>query len=184
LKEARDRARSLGLSNAEYVVEDARKMSFIDGQFDGVRVDRTLQHVADPALVIMEMARVARKGGRVVCAEPDWGSFFIDDDDVRCVAAVSDIWTGSIRNRKIGRQLPRFMTAAGLTQIQTSGYLLATYGLKDVNLVFDVKKTAEFLAQSNPASGVASWYEKLELRDSRSPVFAGVTIIVAAGVRG
>jgi len=112
--EARKRAQALGLANVDYVIGDARTMSFEDEAFDGVRADRVLQHVENPERVVKEMARVVRKGGRVVCAEPDWGSFFIEDGDAGCVEAVSREWTGSIRNRFIGRRLPGLLQSAGL----------------------------------------------------------------------
>jgi ubiquinone/menaquinone biosynthesis C-methylase UbiE len=139
LKEARRRAQARGLRTVNYVLEDARAMSFRDEKFDGARADRVLQHVEEPDLVIEEMARIVRKGGRVVCAEPDWGTFFIDDDDAGCGEAVFEEWTRSIRNPGIGRKLPRLMKAAGLTNIEISGYLLATYGLRDVKRRYRVE---------------------------------------------
>ena len=149
LGDARHRAQDLGIANADYVLAPAGLPCFKDSQFDGARVDRTLQHLERPELVIEEMARVVRKGGRVVCAEPDWGSFFIDDDDANAVQEVCREWMKSIRNPSIGRELPRLMKSAGLTDIKTSGYLLATYGLRDVNLIYDVRKTSELLSEKN-----------------------------------
>jgi hypothetical protein len=52
------------------------------------------------------MTRVVRKGGTVVCAEPDWGSFFIDDNDAAAVREICREWTTSFRNPFIGRELP------------------------------------------------------------------------------
>lgn len=181
LQEARRRAQARGLRNVNYVLEDARTMSFRDEEFDGARADRVLQHVEDPDLVIGEMARTVRKGGRVVCAEPDWGSFFIDDDDAGCVQAVFEEWTRCIRNRHIGRKLPRLMEAVGLAKIETAGFLLATYGLRDVDFVFDVEKTCEILSKKHRSDRFMTWYRNLAVRDRATPVFAGVTIVVAAG---
>lgn len=184
LEEARHRSQTLRLTNAQYVHEDAQSMSFEDNRFDGARVDRVLQHVEDPNRVLKEMARVVRKGGRVVCAEPDWGSFLLDDGDARCVKAVSDEWTASIRNPYIGRELPRMMKLAGLTNVETGGHLLATYGLREVNLVFDLKKTCELLSEKIHSSDFFAWYQDLAFRDSRLPIFAGVTIVIAVGLKG
>ena len=181
LKAARDRAQGLGIANADYVLADALLPCFKDGQFDGARVDRTLQHLDRPELVIQGMARTVRAGGRVVCAEPDWGSFFVDDDNADCVQEVCRGWMKSIRNPLIGRELPRLLKSAGLTDIKTSGFLLATYGLRDVNLVFDLQKTSEILSEKKGSDSFNNWYKKLELRDMQSPVFAGVTIVIAAG---
>jgi ubiquinone/menaquinone biosynthesis C-methylase UbiE len=53
----RSHGRALGLE-VEFVVADAPAMPFNDDDFDGARVERALQHMADPAAVVSEMARV------------------------------------------------------------------------------------------------------------------------------
>jgi ubiquinone/menaquinone biosynthesis C-methylase UbiE len=183
LKEAQHRADGPSYINVEYVLADARLQCFKDGQFDGARADRTLQHLERPERVIAEMARAVREGGRVVCAEPDWGSFFVDDDDTDTVREVCRAWVQSIKNPFIGRELPRLMKAAGLTNIKTSGYLLATYGLPDVDLIYDVRKTCELLSEKEGSGKFNHWYGKLASRDAQSPVFAGVTIVIAVGLK-
>jgi len=65
------------------------------------------------------------------------------------MTAVHSQWMGSIRHSFMGRELPRLMTSAGMTNIQTSGYLLATHGLPEVNLIYDLEQTA--LSQCHPA---------------------------------
>jgi len=134
-------------------------------------------------LVIEATVRVVRKEGRVVCAEPDWGSFFIDDTDASAVREICREWTMSFRNPFIGRELPRLMASAGLANIRTSGRLLATYGLRDVDLIYDVQKTSGILSEEHRSDRFNRWYQKLASRDLQSPVFAGVTIVVAAGLK-
>lgn len=183
LRDARQRAQISGLANADYVLADARLDCFKDAEFDGARVDRTLQHLESPGGVIEAMARVTRAGGRVVCAEPDWGSFFIDDDDAGAAQEVCRAFTASIKNPFIGRELPRLMTSAGLTNIEAGGYLLATYGLPEVNPIYDVRRTSEILSDKTRDDRFNHWYQTLTSRDAQSPVFAGVTIVIAAGLK-
>ncbi len=183
LRDARERTQNLGITNADYVVADALQTCFKDGEADGARVDRTLQHLVHPELAIKEMARIVRKGGRIVCAEPDWGSFFIDDDDADYFEPVYHQWTKSVRNPYVGRELPRLMKSAGLADIETSGYLLTTYGLHEVDMVFDLKKTSEILSEKTQSDDFRNWYRKLMLRDAQVPVFAAVTIVIAAGLK-
>jgi ubiquinone/menaquinone biosynthesis C-methylase UbiE len=183
LGDARRRAQDLGIANADYVLADAGLHCFSDGQFDGARVDRTLQHLERPGRIIEEITRVVRKGGRVVCAEPDWGSFFIDDNDAAAVREICREWTTSFRNPFIGGELPRLMASAGLANIRTSGCLLATYGLQGVNLIYDVRKTSGILSEKHRSDSFNHWYQKLASRDPQSPVFAGVTIVIAAGLK-
>jgi SAM-dependent methyltransferase len=64
LAHARERAAAFG--NVELVEADATALPFADGSFDLVATIRTLHHVPRPELVIAELARVTRQGGRVL----------------------------------------------------------------------------------------------------------------------
>lgn len=61
---ARERAPAFG--NVELVEADATALPFPPESFDLVATIRTLHHVARPELVLAELARVARPGGRVL----------------------------------------------------------------------------------------------------------------------
>ena len=61
----------------QFVVADGADLPFADGSLDAVRIDRSLQHIAEPGRVVREMARVARHGALVLCSEPDWGTFLL-----------------------------------------------------------------------------------------------------------
>ena len=169
--------------NVSYVQEDAHDMSFGNNWFDGARTDRVLQHVENPSRVIEEMARVVRPGGRVVCAEPDWGSFMIDDEDLEAVETVAAAWTSRLRNKYIGRQLGRLMKAAGVANIAISGKLLVTSGITAGNIVFDIEKTCHEVGIKKRTKRYIDWYRKIEERDKNIPVLSGVTIIVASGTK-
>src|SRR3954452_11825858 len=56
----------------------AEELPFEDGSFDGVRTERTLQHVDDLGAAVGEMWRVAKPGARIVAFEPDWDTLFFD----------------------------------------------------------------------------------------------------------
>lgn len=52
-------------ANVSFVEADATKLPFPDASFDLVCCRRTLHHVARPELVLVELARTVRPGGRV-----------------------------------------------------------------------------------------------------------------------
>src|SRR3954469_14800857 len=56
-----------------FVRGGVHELPFAPGALGGVRTDRVLQHVADPAGALHELARVLRPDGLVVLAEPDQG---------------------------------------------------------------------------------------------------------------
>lgn len=53
------------------VVADAEQLPFRDGAFDAVVCDDTVEHLPDDAQGLAELARVTRRGGRVVVATPN-----------------------------------------------------------------------------------------------------------------
>jgi ubiquinone/menaquinone biosynthesis C-methylase UbiE/GNAT superfamily N-acetyltransferase len=87
----------------EFVVADAHRLPFADREFAAARVERTLQHVANPAGVVAEMARVVRPGGRVVAHEPDWDTLVISSGDRQTTRAILDELRATSRNPAVGR---------------------------------------------------------------------------------
>jgi SAM-dependent methyltransferase len=59
-------ARRRAPANAQFVEADATSLPFEDAAFDLAGTLRTLHHVRRPELVVAELARVARPGGRVL----------------------------------------------------------------------------------------------------------------------
>ena len=56
---------------ASFAAADACALPFADATFDSSFCVALLQHIADVALAVREIARVTRAGGRVVAVEPD-----------------------------------------------------------------------------------------------------------------
>jgi len=59
---------------------DAARLPFITGAFAGSRIERVLQHVADPCAVLDEVIRVTRPGGFVAIFEPDYTTFRVTSE--------------------------------------------------------------------------------------------------------
>ena len=59
-------ARERAPENATFVEADATQLPFADGEFDLAGTLRTLHHVPRPELVVVELVRVTRLGGRVL----------------------------------------------------------------------------------------------------------------------
>jgi len=63
------RERARGVGNVELVEGDATALPFPDASFDLAATMRTLHHIARPELVIAELTRVTRLGGRVLVVD-------------------------------------------------------------------------------------------------------------------
>lgn len=115
---------------------DIASLPFPDGSFDGVRVDRVVQHVADPGAALVEMVRVLRPGGRVVIADPDQESLTISVPGVprgitdRLKELRRDI---GYRNGRFVTQVPEVLRGLGLTDICVEAFPLL---LTDADVAF------------------------------------------------
>jgi len=93
---------------------DAHALPVNDGSVDRARADRVLQHLEDPCQALAELRRVLRAGGIVGLCEPDWDTLVIDDASPELGQALAGFIGTRVRNRAIGRQLPRLCTSVGL----------------------------------------------------------------------
>lgn len=90
-----------------FEVADVQALPFPDGTFDVYRADVQLEHLPDPMRALTEMARVTRPGGRIAVFDIDWGTLIIDHADKETTRTIILSYSDSVRNRWIGRQLPR-----------------------------------------------------------------------------
>jgi SAM-dependent methyltransferase len=66
---ARARERAEDVQNVEFVEGDGEHLPFDDSSFDLAGTIRTLHHVQRPELVLSELARVTRLGGRILVVD-------------------------------------------------------------------------------------------------------------------
>jgi acyl-CoA synthetase (AMP-forming)/AMP-acid ligase II/ubiquinone/menaquinone biosynthesis C-methylase UbiE len=172
---AEARARTASRATVEYVACDAHALAFSDGEFDAAREERMLQHVADPAAVIAEMARVVRPGGRVVAMEPDWYTLVFSGDDTATAQAIATEIARHIRNPAAGRSLLAWLTEAGLTVTQLEASAVAIRNYEAIRRLLLVDETVDRL---NSATADA-WREQLRHHDKRGTLIATMTGFIA-----
>lgn len=113
---ARTLQQSAGVSAAvASVVAAAESSPFQDAAFDAAFAARLLLHVSDPSIVLGELARATRAGGRVVLMDWDFETLAVDHPDRvttrRIIAWRTDHHSG---DNWSGRRLYRRMREAGL----------------------------------------------------------------------
>jgi SAM-dependent methyltransferase len=162
----------------ELVNADIQQLPFPNGSLHSCQVDRTLQHVERPVSVLEEMFRTVRSGGVVVCAEPDWGTFTIDDEDRAMVRELAAFWEGSFRHSWIGRQLSNGLREAGFRDIQVQGALLLAPSFEASDQVFDLVQTTVRLAETTRKDEPLQWLAQARERDGIRPVWSSVTLFL------
>lgn len=92
----------------EFVEGDVMKLDqlFESNSFDGVVIDRVLQHLIHPDEALHQVMRVLKDGGILVCVEPDWKTLqFLsgcEKDSIELDPKVSNWYAQNIRNPRIG----------------------------------------------------------------------------------
>jgi SAM-dependent methyltransferase len=106
-----------------YVRADAHALPVADSSFDLAYARYLLEHVTDPAVVLAEMRRVLRPGGRVAVMENDVTLVRFDPP----CPAFESVWSSFAAvqhelggDALIGRRLYRLLHQAGFTAIELS----------------------------------------------------------------
>ena len=137
LDRARLRSRA-GDQRVEFVVGDAHRLTFGDGTFDAARTERTLQHLADPARAVRELARVTRAGGVVMASEPDCGTLALSGAPRELVRVLLAAAEQRIRNCWVGRELAGLFLDAGLVETNVLAEVLVVRDLDTMRAVIDL----------------------------------------------
>lgn len=116
---------------AEFVQGDAYKLPYPDNSADVVMCQTLLMHLAEPEKALAEMVRVCKKGGRVVCMEPDhvahwctWqkSPFELSFEDFILMAKINYYLVLAKKqagkgDNSIGSRVPQLLMQAGLGEI-------------------------------------------------------------------
>ena len=126
-----------------WVQADARRLPFAPESFDRCRVDRTLQHIAQPEAAIREMARVLKPGGILLAYDNDWGTFTINAKPENVTQIIEGLWQDSITNRWIGRNLKRLFVDAGLNEVRIEPSVSVMTEFETADQVYNIIQTMD-----------------------------------------
>jgi SAM-dependent methyltransferase/GNAT superfamily N-acetyltransferase len=162
---------------AEFVVADAHALPFADGEFAAARVERTLQHVADPAGAIAQMARVVRPGGRVVAVEPDWDTLVISSADHQTTRAILGELRASGRNPAVGRAVAGYVADAGIAVNTVDAVALVVRDAAAARAFFQLDGAVERVG----TDVARRWLDDLGEQSARAAFCAALTLFRVVG---
>ena len=111
-------------ANVEFVDGYAGALPFEAESVDVLRSERVLQHVADPAGAVQDMARVLRPGGRIALIDTDWSTAIVHPADPAVLQRMVDYFLADSANPYSGRRLRGLLAGAGL---EITGETAATW---------------------------------------------------------
>jgi SAM-dependent methyltransferase len=167
-----------------FEVADAAELPFGSGEFDAVRSERVIMHVADPAKAIAEMLRVTKPGGRVVVSDPDHDMWAPDLADRELTRTLMHWWVDHIRHPWMGRQLPGLLREAGAAEVSTTILPIVLTSLAAADAIIGIGRIAETAIKEGvaPAERVSAWQEELIRRDAEGRFLVCGAIVVASGL--
>ena len=181
IAEARRRTAGLG-PQVSLRTGDAAELPYPDQAFDACRAATVLQHVPDPARVIREMARVTRPGGRVGVLEFDQETAFVDHPDSETTQIILDTFADAMVQGRMGRQLPRLLRVAGLTDVTVTSEV--NFGSPQFFRAVLGDHVARLPDQGILTGQRASqWWAELDAWAQAGDFLGGAVVFVAVGSR-
>ena len=179
------RQRHGGVEGLSFEVANAAALPFDDASFDACRIDRVLQHIADPAPVVREMARVVRPEGVLVAFDNDWETLTVDSADRGLTRAVLNAWCDRFPSGWIGRQLLPLFLQAGLRDVVASPKTLVLRELDVADRIYCFIATVGRLADAGVVGrdDAARWSDGLRAADVDGRFFSSYTGFLVCGTR-
>jgi ubiquinone/menaquinone biosynthesis C-methylase UbiE len=173
-------------SHVEFIEAEAHRMPLPDASFDGVRVERVLQHVAGPDAVVAEVARVLRLGGRATILEPDWGTYAVDLPNRELARRVLDARTDAYASGWAGRQLHRLLHDSGFASVHIDLVPVLSTDFEQSNRVIDLPHahTPGVARGVLSEEDAARWVEMITVVRARPTFFSVILMVLASGARG
>lgn len=160
---------------------DAARLPFRPHAFDAARIERVLQHVADPAAVLVGLRGALVPGGRLVAWEPDWRTLYVDASDVDVGDALAAAAAGRVAQGDVGRRLRRLLLAAGFTEVDLEPDVGGWRSLATMRSTFALDPCVDRVRAERPDLDVDAWWREVTERDRAGHFHAGfVRYLVSA----
>jgi SAM-dependent methyltransferase len=177
-----------GRTGVAFVIADGRALPIRNGCLDRCRTGRTLQHIADAGLVVVEIGRTLRPGGRVVFSEPDWPSCVLAGGSESASELVLRHWIrGRNSNPRVGRNLPGLLVDAGLEPVGLRSDAIIYRSLDEVEDAgaFPLRRAAEQAAVDGVIERrtADTWIADLAAASRRGRFVFSVPLFTVVGVK-
>jgi len=162
IAEAERRAASAGIA-AEFRLMDVQHLDLPDAVFDGVRVERLLQHVPDADAALREVVRIAKPGARIVIWEGDLDLFVLDAPDYETSRIMQRVICDAFRHGGIGHELYRRFKNLGLTDVVSTPLVYALTDFPSIENALDLTANTQHAVAAGllDAERAVAWLQSL-----------------------
>ena len=170
IRHAKQRCKNV--RQTEFYEGDAGKLPVEDHSLDAVSCTQVLLYVENVSLVLTEIKRVLKPGGRVVIVETDWRGVILNSADGSLTQQIFSAWDTTVPSPNLPVHLRPLLKKHGFSKIQAEAIPILNTGYSPSNFSHGVIK---WIAKNAEKKGVISkeqtkdWLtdlEKLEKEDS------------------
>jgi ubiquinone/menaquinone biosynthesis C-methylase UbiE len=177
------RSRTSSLKNVRLIRSDATQLPFDNNSLDGIRIDRSLQHIKSPERVVFEMKRVTRPGGRILVCEPDWGTFVLFNGDNLRSETMAHTWASLFVNPFIGRNILNIYASQYIKILGFEAHVLAFRDYDEAKIVFDIPGIVNRCVKKEILSSdeCSTWITQAQEASRRGSFLSMLTIVTVLG---
>ncbi|MGB8212601.1 MAG: methyltransferase domain-containing protein [Anaerolineales bacterium] len=183
---ARNYASQAGLVDAiQWCAGKAEDLPFADASFTAAFAARLFLHVSKPEVVLGELRRVLRPGGKLVALDWDFESVAVDHSDrnlTRCILHWRCDHYGG--NNWSGRQLYRQMVSAGFSGLEVFPVVSVARGELD-SLTLSLFRAAQVTREGGgiTPNEQEAWVGELRSALASGSFFASIVYFIVSGKR-
>ncbi|MCO6500592.1 MAG: methyltransferase domain-containing protein [Vicingus serpentipes] len=139
--------------NVNFIHSEAETLPFKTNSINGIRVERVIQHLKNPFIVINEIHRVLVKGAPLVIIETDWNNITFYTQHTTIERKIQKyLVEEKVYNGLASRKIISYLKNQEFDNIDTKLFSIITNSLKEANDLFKIK---EILYEMN-AKGLLS----------------------------
>ena len=164
--------RCKNLRQTKFYDGDAGKLPVEDHSLDAVSCTQVLLYVENVSLVLTEIKRVLKPGGRIVIVETDWRGVILNSADDSLTQQIFSAWDTTVPSPNLPVHLRPLLKKHGFSKIQVEAIPILNTDYSPSNFSYEVMK---WITKNAEKKGVISkeqtndWlddFEKLEEEDS------------------
>lgn len=173
-------------TNVNFTTGEVYKLDFEDGVIAGLRMERVVQHLSQPATMFQEVYRVLRFGHPLVIVETIWNSLNLYTSYVEIEQKMRDYLTGQkVNNGWAGNKLTADLMSNGFREIQLETHCMVVRSKEEANRYLFLNRILSEMADKEVLTDqeVADFSSSLDLADEDGYFTCSMNLVLAKAIK-
>ncbi|MBE8720904.1 methyltransferase domain-containing protein [Sphingobacterium pedocola] len=173
-------------TNINFISGEVYKLDFEDNGIAGVRMERVVQHLSQPATMFQEVYRVLRPGHPVVIVETIWNSLNLYSGHVELEQRLRDYLTDQkVNNGWAGNKLTKDLASNGFQEIRLETYCMVVRSKEEANRYLFLNRIIAEMVEKEILSDeeAADFTSSLERADEGGYFTCSMNLVLAKAIK-